>query len=66
MVNQDIESIGDSKSVHPKVDSDNSTAEVVEGVLVTVTNEEVCLPELFPGLAANPNSSERENQEKDR
>ena len=44
MANQDIESIGDSKSVQPKVDLDNSTAEVVETVIVTVTNEEVNLP----------------------
>jgi hypothetical protein len=43
MENQDIESLADSKSTHAKTDLDKSAPGMVEeGVMVTLTNEEVC------------------------
>jgi hypothetical protein len=44
MATQDIEAVGDSKSVHAKGDVDKAATEVMEGVMVTLTNEEVSPP----------------------
>ena len=42
MHNHDIEYFADSKSINPKANSDRSGLEMVkEGVMVTLTNEEV-------------------------
>lgn len=42
MHNRDIESVADSKSINTKADSDRSGPVMVEeGVMVTLTNEEV-------------------------
>lgn len=42
MHTHDIESVADSKPINPKADSDRSGPEMVEeGVMVTLTNEEV-------------------------
>lgn len=44
MTAEDIEHIGSSKLASSKADSDKPISEVVEGIVVTVTNEDVCSP----------------------
>jgi hypothetical protein len=45
MDNQNIESVAHSKSPHAKTDLDKSAPGMVEeGVMVTLTNEDVCPP----------------------
>lgn len=69
MDNQDIESVAGSKSAHAKTDLDRAAPGMVEeGVMVTLTNEEVCPPLMISDERELPNHlpSEHSNQKKDR